>query len=336
MKRVLNILLVLTLLLSPVSSLALDMDYDYYFDGDAPLEEVYSHAASTFYRDWILRDCIDFGVMTEGSLIEYTGGRGAFADFNLGALIVTDEERSVVMPVVGGGKMEIADAINTIAANVDKLTLIKGLEAPGLIPEEDLQYGWYYAMGLASTAGFHMDVAVPVYMQTADGWSQLTQEEIAQVVFMTAWVAHTYFTTAYIDYPAEGDEDGVTRTLIDLQAHNFMRQAMIDYETGAAADMGLGRPGAWVVRADGDLFLVITDARNYWAFWFQPNLDMDLLTGYVVTGFLMMGYDPWTYDLTVVDGDDSVLLENSDKNAALTAFYRADYAEQLASLLNKE
>ena len=334
MRRFLNLLLVLTLVLSPASALALDMNYDYYYDGDAPLEEIYSHAASTFWRDWLLRDCIDFGVVIEGSLMEYTGGRGAFADFNLGAMIVTDEKHSVVMPVVGGGRIDSSEAIATIGRYVDGIKLINGLKAPGLVPEEDVQYGWYYAMGLAATAGYHMDVETPVYMQMEDGWTQLTEEEIAQVVFMTAWLAHTYFTTAYVQYPVDGDEDGVTRTLIDLRANNFMRQAMMDCETGAAADMGLGRAGAWIVREDGNLFLAISDRETYWTFRFQPNLDIRLLTGYAVAGFLMMGYDPWTYDLTVVDGE-STLLSNSDKNAALTAFYQADYAEELDKLLNK-
>ena len=336
-RRLMTLLLLPVLLAGFVSSaLALDGNYDFYYDGNAPEDGVYSHAASYLYRDWILRDCLDFGMTTRGSLMKYTGGRGIFADFNLGMLIVTDEERSVVMPVVGFGSVSLEDAVGTIADYAENVTLIRGADAPGLVPEEDQEYGWYYAMGIAATAGLHMDTMPPVYMQADGGWRQLTQEEQAQVLFMTSWMAHTYLTTAYIAYPAEGDEDGVSRTLIDLQANHFMRQAMIDCETGAAAELGLTQPGAWVVRADGDLYLLISDGETYWAFWFQPKMDPQLLTGYAVMAFLMMGYDPWTYDLTYIDGESRYLLDDSDKNAAISAYYRADYEEQQAELLNKE
>ncbi len=107
MRHLIAGLLVLVLIWTCASSLAFDDDYTWYYDGDAPRDQVYSHGASSLIRDWGIRDAVDVMTVVDGSLNGYTGGSGIFAcmmgydyqDYDMYLMTVDEAGRSQTDPI---------------------------------------------------------------------------------------------------------------------------------------------------------------------------------------------------------------------------------------------
>ena len=117
---------------------------------------------------------------------------------------------------------------------------------------------------------------------------------------------------------------------------------MIDLETFRSFEYSNYEIGITLYDTPDDLAVLIRDQKNAWIFWFLNDTDIDLLKGYVVMGFLMMGYDYWDYDmrLMTVEADGTERIEtfsDQDKSDALSYyfFYEDEHPERLPAFTLK-
>ncbi len=299
-------------------------------DGGA---ERYVRGAMSVERDWKLKDIISFEFWFTDAPLSLPEGEGVFMETGSGVLRVSSAAGSVMMPIDG-------DSDKLVRYILDKSLTLGNVgvytvgAAPGVFPEEQRKYAWYFALGAVLAAGIHADTALPVLWQREEGWTVFPEDQCALALEMYAALSGDAPTDRpwAPGRPEEGG-DGLVR---DLKAHNYMRMTMIDHEYHTREELDYPA-GAYVIDDPDDLALLISDGENVDVFWFLNAVDTRLLLGYTAAAFYQAGCGHEDYTLLSVayDENDEVssarILTAEEKEAALADYLSMDIGEALSA-----
>ena len=315
-------------------------DYDPYVrTNNEPLGEVYDRAAGSILRDWAMKECVDFSWFLNGSMKSIYDKEGILIDTIRRCVVFNTETGAALLPITYMDTDETANLMSILGElalqGINSVVLQADYEKPGILTKEEISSRLYYAMGMILSTQLHVDTQIPVYWITKDeGISEISTEDQGYIMLDYARLCHSYLSSAWVENSSTSPLDFA---LTELQANNFIRYTMKDYSHYSADHLSLDK-GAYIYDSPDSLELLIKTDRSIHLFSFDNAINYNILAGYVVESFLMMSYDPWTYNLYYCEkkaGDKvwtMTALSDEEKNEAMSTFLQLNYYQMAKEL----